>query len=165
MVIRIGVDLGGTKIEAIALDAAGAVRARRRVPTPRDDYPATLRAIAGLVEAVEGEVGERGTVGIGMPGAISPAPRPRPPPPHGPTPALRERRELLRALRGARRRGGGGPRGVRRDRGDGDRGRSGGGRPHPHGAERDRRRVGTQPAALAAGGRVAGALLLLRQDR
>src|SRR6266571_487195 len=73
MAIRIGVDLGGTKIEAIALDAAGAVRARRRVPTPRDDYPATLRAIAGLVEAVEGEVGERGTVGIGMPGAISPA--------------------------------------------------------------------------------------------
>ncbi len=73
MAIRIGVDLGGTKIEAVALDAAGTVRARRRVPTPRDDYAATLRAIAGLVEAVEGDVGERGTVGIGMPGAISPA--------------------------------------------------------------------------------------------
>src|SRR2546425_12358569 len=73
MAIRIGVDLGGTKIEAVARDAAGTGRARRRVPTPRDDYPATLRAIAGLVEAVEGEVGERGTVGIGMPGAISPA--------------------------------------------------------------------------------------------
>ncbi len=73
MAIRIGVDLGGTKIEAVALDAASTVRARRRVPTPRDDYAATLRAIAGLVEAVEGEVGERGTVGIGMPGAISPA--------------------------------------------------------------------------------------------
>jgi|SRR6266699_1194446 len=73
MAIRIGVDLGGTKIEAVALDAAGTVRARRRVPTPRDDYAATLRVIAGLVEAVEGDVGERGTVGIGMPGAISPA--------------------------------------------------------------------------------------------
>ena len=73
MDMRIGLDLGGTKIEAVALDAAGATRARRRVATPRDDYAATLRAIAGLVEEVEREIGERGTVGIGMPGAISPA--------------------------------------------------------------------------------------------
>ncbi len=73
MAIRIGVDLGGTKIEAVALDAAGGVRARRRVATPRNDYPATLRAIAELVETVEKDVGERGPVGIGMPGAISPA--------------------------------------------------------------------------------------------
>jgi fructokinase len=73
MAIRIGVDLGGTKIEAVALDVAGTVRARRRVATPRDDYPATLGAIADLVADVEREVGERGTVGIGMPGAISPA--------------------------------------------------------------------------------------------
>ncbi len=73
MRIRIGLDLGGTKIEAVAIDAAGTTRARRRVATPRDDYAATLRAIAHLVEAVEGEAGERGTVGIGMPGAISPA--------------------------------------------------------------------------------------------
>jgi fructokinase len=71
--VRIGVDLGGTKIEAIALGDEGAVRARRRVPTPRDDYPATLAAIAALVESIEGEVGERGSVGIGMPGALSPA--------------------------------------------------------------------------------------------
>jgi fructokinase len=73
MGMRIGLDLGGTKIEAVALDAAGATRARRRVATPRDDYAATLRAIAGLAEEVERETGERGTVGIGMPGAISPA--------------------------------------------------------------------------------------------
>ena len=73
MDMRIGLDLGGTKIEAVALDTAGATRARRRVATPRDDYAATLRAIAGLVEEVERETGERGTVGIGMPGAISPA--------------------------------------------------------------------------------------------
>ncbi|HSB60258.1 MAG TPA: ROK family protein [Vicinamibacteria bacterium] len=73
MAIRIGVDLGGTKIEAVALDDAGAVRARRRVPTPRNDYPATLRAIARLVEDVEHDADERGSVGIGMPGAISPA--------------------------------------------------------------------------------------------
>jgi fructokinase len=71
--MRIGVDLGGTKIEAIALDDSGAVRARRRVATPRHDYDATLRAIAGLVAAIEAETGARGTVGIGMPGALSPA--------------------------------------------------------------------------------------------
>jgi fructokinase len=71
--MRIGVDLGGTKIEAIALADDGAVRARRRVATPRDDYEATLAAIAALVEDVEREAGDRGSVGIGMPGAISPA--------------------------------------------------------------------------------------------
>lgn len=69
--IRIGVDLGGTKIEAIAIDGAGTTRARRRVPTPRDGYAAILDAIAGLVRAVEEEAGARGTVGIGTPGAIS----------------------------------------------------------------------------------------------
>src|SRR5262245_25762825 len=71
--MRIGVDLGGTKIEAIALADDGAVCARRRVATPRDDYEATLAAIAALVEDVEREAGARGTVGVGMPGAISPA--------------------------------------------------------------------------------------------
>ncbi|MCL4819285.1 MAG: ROK family protein [Vicinamibacteria bacterium] len=71
--MRIGIDLGGTKIEGVALDASGATRARRRVATPRDDYDATLRAIAELVAALEAEAGERGTVGVGMPGAISPA--------------------------------------------------------------------------------------------
>ena len=51
--MRIGVDLGGTKIEAVALDEGGAMLTRLRVPTPRDDYPATVEAIAGLVEALE----------------------------------------------------------------------------------------------------------------
>ncbi|MEN6483801.1 MAG: ROK family protein [Syntrophobacteraceae bacterium] len=69
--IRIGVDLGGTKIEAIAMDGAGVVRARSRLPTPRDGYAAIMEAIAGLVHAVEEEAGGRGTVGIGTPGAIS----------------------------------------------------------------------------------------------
>ena len=69
----IGVDLGGTKIEAVALAEDGTVRARRRVPTPRDDYDATLAAIAALVTAIETETGEHGTVGIGIPGALSPA--------------------------------------------------------------------------------------------
>jgi predicted NBD/HSP70 family sugar kinase len=71
--LRFGIDLGGTKIELIALDPAHAVRLRRRVPTPQGDYAATLAAIAGLVDAAERELGERGTVGIGTPGAISPA--------------------------------------------------------------------------------------------
>jgi len=72
--MRIGVDLGGTKIEAVALSGDGAVAARRRVATPRDDYPATLDAIAALVLEVEREAGGApATVGVGMPGAISPA--------------------------------------------------------------------------------------------
>ena len=70
--LRIGIDLGGTKIAGIVLDAKGAARAERRVATPRDDYAATLAAIAGLVVALEAEAGGSGTVGVGMPGAISP---------------------------------------------------------------------------------------------
>jgi len=69
---RIGIDLGGSKIEAAALDGQGLIRCRRRVPTPAGDYPGTLRAIRELVEALERELGERGTVGIGIPGALSP---------------------------------------------------------------------------------------------
>jgi fructokinase len=70
---RIGVDVGGTKIEAIALSDTGEIPVRLRVPTPRDDYRGTLAAIAGLVERVERTIGEKASVGIGMPGAISPA--------------------------------------------------------------------------------------------
>ena len=69
--LRIGVDLGGTKIEIVALDAAGNQRLRRRVPTPQGDYTATLAAIAALVDAAESELGERGSVGVGIPGAES----------------------------------------------------------------------------------------------
>ena len=71
--MRIGIDLGGTKIEAVALDDRGDVRARRRLATPRGDYDGTLRAMAGTVAELEAETGERSTVGIGMPGALSPA--------------------------------------------------------------------------------------------
>jgi len=71
--MRIGVDLGGTKIEAIALGDDGKVALRRRVPTPRDDYAATLETVAALVEAFERELGGRAAVGIGTPGAVSPA--------------------------------------------------------------------------------------------
>ena len=71
---RTGIDLGGTKIEALALDAAGVERFRRRVPTPRDDYDGTLRAIASLVADADAVVGQS-SVGIGIPGAVSPATR------------------------------------------------------------------------------------------
>ena len=71
--MRIGVDLGGTKIEVLALDDQGRELVRRRTPTPRHDYREIVTAIAGLVEAVEQEVGEAGTVGVGIPGAVSPA--------------------------------------------------------------------------------------------
>lgn len=70
--MRIGIDLGGTKIEAVALDDDGVERFRRRVPSPRGDYPGTIEAVAGLVAAAEAAAGPA-TVGIGMPGAISPA--------------------------------------------------------------------------------------------
>ncbi len=71
--VRIGIDLGGTKIEAIAIMADGREALRRRVPTPRGDYAATVEAIAALVEHVERAAGQRGSVGVGIPGAISPA--------------------------------------------------------------------------------------------
>ena len=64
-------DLGGTKIEAVALDDAGSVAARLRRPTPRDDYDATLAAVAALVGELEARLGGRGSVGVGMPGALS----------------------------------------------------------------------------------------------
>ncbi len=69
--IRIGIDLGGTKIEGIALDENGREILRKRVTTPGGDYPATLAAVAALVEEIEKQTGRRGTVGVGTPGAIS----------------------------------------------------------------------------------------------
>jgi fructokinase len=71
--MRIGIDVGGTKIEAAALDRQGALHGRRRIPTPRGDYAATLDAIAGLVRALDAELGAEPPVGLGIPGGISPA--------------------------------------------------------------------------------------------
>jgi fructokinase len=71
MSLRIGIDLGGTKIEIAALDAEGGELLRRRVATPRDDYPATLAAIVGLVDQAERDLGRQGSVGVGIPGAES----------------------------------------------------------------------------------------------
>ena len=68
--MRIGVDLGGTKIEALALDDAGRELRRVRVPTPQQDYAGTVGAIATLVQDLERELGAQGTVGVGIPGTI-----------------------------------------------------------------------------------------------
>jgi fructokinase len=71
--IRVGLDLGGTKIEGIALDPAGTTLDRPRVATPRGDYDATVEVLAGLAETLERQAGATATVGVGMPGVISPA--------------------------------------------------------------------------------------------
>jgi len=70
--MRIGVDLGGTKIEVAALDATGRVLLRRRTPTPTT-HPGVVEAIGRLVEEAERALGARGTVGVGIPGSLSPA--------------------------------------------------------------------------------------------
>ena len=71
--MRIGIDLGGTKIEGVAIDGDRRERVRRRIASPRGDYANTLTAVTGLIAAIETEIGKTGTVGIGIPGAISPA--------------------------------------------------------------------------------------------
>ena len=68
---RIGVDLGGTKIELLALDREGREVFRRRVPTPRGDYGATLGAVVALAGTAEDELKVKATIGIGIPGALS----------------------------------------------------------------------------------------------
>ena len=69
--IRLGIDLGGSKIEIVALAPDGSERFRRRVSTPQDGYLPVLDAIAGLVAACDAAVGMRGSIGIGTPGSIS----------------------------------------------------------------------------------------------
>jgi fructokinase len=71
--MRIGVDVGGTKIEAAALGDDGGELARRRIAAPRDDYLQTISAICSLVLSLERDVEQTGTIGIGIPGTISPA--------------------------------------------------------------------------------------------
>ena len=69
--VRIGIDLGGTKIEALALDDGGRELVRKRVATPAGDYEATIRAVSSLVFEIETLVEKPATVGIGMPGSLS----------------------------------------------------------------------------------------------
>jgi len=71
--MRIGIDLGGTKIEGIAIDGQGVERQRLRIPTPRGDYAAIVKAIASVVTTIELGQGQKAMVGVGIPGAVSPA--------------------------------------------------------------------------------------------
>ena len=73
--MRIGIDMGGTKIEGIALAENGVELFRKRIDTPRNDYDGTVKAISRIVEELESETNQKGTVGIGIPGAISPQTR------------------------------------------------------------------------------------------
>jgi len=71
--LRMGIDVGGTKIEAAVLDRSGAILARRRIATPAENYEAAVDALVALVTAMEQEAGSPCTLGFGIPGAISPA--------------------------------------------------------------------------------------------
>src|SRR3954465_6351782 len=71
--MRIGIDLGGTKIEGIAIAPDGREVVRTRIAAPRGDYQQTLDAVCTLVRTIERDVGESGTVGVGIPGTLSPA--------------------------------------------------------------------------------------------
>jgi fructokinase len=71
--MRLGIDIGGTKIEAAALDADGAIQLRRRVPTPAGDYPGIIATVTVLVTDIEAELGPAESIGIGIPGMLSPA--------------------------------------------------------------------------------------------
>ena len=66
--MRIGIDLGGTKIEGVALSESGVELFRQRVATPQGDYRATLQSIVDLINLIEKDVGEQGSIGIGTPG-------------------------------------------------------------------------------------------------
>ena len=68
--MRIGIDVGGTKIEAIGLDGAGRELKRIRVSTPKGEYDGTVEAIAGLVREIESATGKSGSVGVGIPGTV-----------------------------------------------------------------------------------------------
>jgi fructokinase len=69
--VRIGIDVGGTKIEGIVLDDAGGILIRRRIPAPRGDYAATIRTVVSLIHDIEADLGATGTIGVGIPGTVS----------------------------------------------------------------------------------------------
>jgi fructokinase len=70
--MRLGIDWGGTKIEIIALDDTGAELFRQRSATPKDDYEGCIRVVKDLVDVAESETGQTGSLGLGIPGSLSP---------------------------------------------------------------------------------------------
>lgn len=70
--MRIGIDLGGSKIEVIALDSAGNTLLRQRLTTPKGDYHKTLNSIKQMITGTEQQLGQKGSIGIGIPGSPSP---------------------------------------------------------------------------------------------
>ncbi len=182
MHMRIGIDLGGTKIEGIALDDDGTELLRHRVPSPRDSYERTLEAIAGLsfsdlesrarrdwdgrrrhtwhYLAGHGLVKNSNSTWMNGRPLADDLPRLA-----RPASAVRQRCELLCAVGGDRRRGCGSPGRLRRDPRHRHRRRHRRQRPGARRSERDCRRVGAQSDARATRRRVAGAALLLRPHR
>ena len=71
--VKIGIDLGGTKIEGIALSEAGEELFRQRIATPQGDYQGTLQSIADLIKQIEAGIDQQGSIGICTPGSLSPA--------------------------------------------------------------------------------------------
>ena len=71
--LRLGIDLGGSKIAAIVMNQQGEVVAKRRIPSPQSNYQKTIQTIAELISLMDNDVGEKTNIGIGMPGSISPA--------------------------------------------------------------------------------------------
>ncbi|WP_282609667.1 ROK family protein [Pelagibius sp. Alg239-R121] len=69
--MRIGIDLGGTKIEGVVLSPDGTQLMRRRIDTPAGNYDATIAAVGSLVDSIERDIGKHGTIGVGIPGAVS----------------------------------------------------------------------------------------------
>ena len=70
--MRMGIDLGGTKVEAVILDDDGSIIWRQRQPTPRHDYDAIISTIGGLITAASADTGFAGPVGMGIPGSLHP---------------------------------------------------------------------------------------------
>jgi fructokinase len=71
--LRIGIDLGGSKIAGLALGSGGEILAEHRMPAPRHDYEATIKAIGEMLHRLDHSPGRQGSIGIGMPGSISPS--------------------------------------------------------------------------------------------
>ena len=179
--MRIGIDLGGTKIEAVALESNGSELGRVRVDTPVGDYSGTVAALVGIVDRVEAQWGRAAGVGLGTPGAIDPTSRlvknanstvlNGKPLGADLTEALGREVRIANdadclALSEAKDGAAGGRRsGIRRDPGNGRGRRADGQRRTGPRSECSCRGVGPQPVAVAGQGRTTRRRMLLRSHR